>query len=117
MMKPHKVLIQFEFNDKECADKHIEELKQMAYESLDDFDFKIITDDFTWDDIVADVTDLIRINTLDTMESDEHYSIDDISTVMSNEYDMIKENLDQDIYQVWDMIHNLIERKLIKKKE
>ena len=117
MMKPYRVLIQFEFNDKECADKHIEELKQMAYESLDDFDFKIMTDDFTWDDVVADVTDLIRINTIDTMESDDHYSIDDISEVMSREYDMIKENLDQDTDQVWSMIHDLIERELMKKKE
>ena len=84
----------------------------MAYDSADDFDFKFVSNDFAWEDIVSNVIDLIRINTLDTMEDDEHYTIDDISTVMSNEYDMIKENLDQDIYQMWEKIHNMTKKEL-----
>ena len=68
--------------------------------------------EFSWDDIVNEVMELIVINVIDTMSCDDHYTVNDISTVMTNEYDMIKDNLDEYIYREWDSIYKKIKEQL-----
>lgn len=75
--------------------------------------------DWTWEDLVKMVADLIRMNSIETYlnECDEcDGPMGSVQFIMEREYEMMKENLDEDINKIWDGIQKRIIEE-IKKEE
>ena len=75
--------------------------------------------DWTWEDLVKMVADLIRMNSIETYlnECDEcNGPMGSVQFIMEREYEMMKENLDEDINKIWDGIQKRIIEE-IKKEE
>ena len=76
-------------------------------------------EDWTWEDLVKMVADLIRMNSIETYlnECDEcDGPMGSVQFIMEREYEMMKENLDEDINKIWDEIQKRITEE-IKKEE
>ena len=76
-------------------------------------------EDWTWEDLVKMVADLIRTNSIETYlnECDEcNGPMGSVQFIMEREYEMMKENLDEDINKIWDGIQKRIIEE-IKKEE
>ena len=76
-------------------------------------------EDWTWEDLVKMVADLIRMNSIETYlnECDEcDGPMGSVQFIMEREYEMMKENLDEDINKIWDGIQKRIIEE-IKKEE
>ena len=74
---------------------------------------------WTWEDLVKMVADLIRMNSIETYldECDEcNGPMGSVQFIMEREYEMMKENLDEDINKIWDGIQKRIIEE-IKKEE
>ena len=73
--------------------------------------------DWTWEDLVKMVTDLIRMNSVETYlnECDEcNGPMGSVQFIMEREYEMMKENLDEDINKIWDGIQKRIIEEIKK---
>ena len=74
---------------------------------------------WTWEDLVKMVADLIRMNSIETYlnECDEcNGPMGSVQFIMEREYEIMKENLDEDINKIWDGIQKRIIEE-IKKEE
>ena len=73
--------------------------------------------DWTWEDLVKMVADLIRMNSIETYlnECDEcNGPMGSVQFIMEREYEMMKENLDEDINKIWDGIQKRITEEIKK---
>ena len=72
---------------------------------------------WTWEDLVKMVADLIRMNSVETYlnEYDEcNGPMGSVQFIMEREYEMMKENLDEDINKIWDGIQKRIIEEIKK---
>lgn len=72
---------------------------------------------WTWEDLVKMVADLICINSVETYldECDEcNGPMESVQSIMEREYEMMNENLDEDINRIWDGIQKKIIEEIKK---